>query len=143
MPAPFFNTIRYGGVLAPAASFRSQVIPAPTPNAHRPGDTDKTRASEHDQNGTKLRRSGWRPWAELLKRSFDIDLRCPRCNATMKLKSFLTRESSLHRLLTELGEPTHVQGKAPARGPPDFASKVVRRLFGESSQQRDMFTDTP
>jgi hypothetical protein len=86
VPAPFFNTVRYGGVLAPAAAVRSQVIPAPTPTAHPSGDTDATRASEHLQKSTKQRRSGWRPWAELLKRSFDIDLRCPRCNATMKLK---------------------------------------------------------
>ena len=88
---------------------------------------------------TKQRRSGWRPWAELLKRSFDIDLRCPRCNATMKLKSFLTNPKSLQRLLTQLGEPTEVQGKAPARAPPYFASKVVRRHFGEHAPQVGMF----
>jgi hypothetical protein len=139
VPAPGFNTVRYGGVLASAAHFRPQVIPSPP--AAQPDADGSPR--EHEANSTQKRRSRWRPWAELLKRSFDIDLRCPRCNSTMKLKSFLTRESSLHRLLTELGEPTHVQGKAPARGPPYFASKVVRRLFGESSQQRDMFTDTP
>jgi hypothetical protein len=27
-----------------------------------------------------------RPWAELLKRSFDIDLLCPRCHDVMKLE---------------------------------------------------------
>jgi hypothetical protein len=44
-----------------------------------------------------------------VKRSFDIDLRCPQHNATMKLKSFLTNPKSLQRLLTQLGEPTAVQ----------------------------------
>ena len=85
------------------------------------------------------RRSGWRPWAELLKRSFDIDLRCPRCDGRMKLKSFLTSRASLHRLLTTLGEPTHVQGRAPARGPPYFASTMVRRRFAQQSAQLGMF----
>jgi len=138
VPAPFFNTVRYGGVLAPAAHFRSQVIPALTPTTNPPGDTHATPGSEHEKS-TKQRRSGWRPWAELLKRSFDIDLRCPRCNATMKLKSFLTGPKSLQRLLTQLGEPTEVKGKAPARGPPYFASKVVRRHFGEHALQVGMF----
>ena len=52
----------------------------------------------------------------------------------MKLKSFVTNPKSLQRLLTELGEPTQVQGKTPARGPPYFASQVVRRHFGEPAQ---------
>jgi hypothetical protein len=40
--------------------------------------------------------------------------------------------------LTRLGEPTDVQGKAPAREPPYFASKVLRRRFGEHESQLDM-----
>jgi hypothetical protein len=69
-----------------------------------------------ENNSNRPRRSGWRPWAELLKRSFDIQLRCAHCNATMTLKSFVSSRASLQRLLTRLGEPTEVQGKAPARG---------------------------
>lgn len=57
----------------------------------------------------------------------------------MKLKSFLTSSRSLRRLLTRLGEPTEAQHKAPARGPPYFASKLVRRHFGEPSPQLAMF----
>ena len=52
----------------------------------------------------------------------------------MKLNSLLTSPKSLQRLLTLLGEPTEVPGRAPARGPPYFASQVVRRHFGESAQ---------
>ncbi len=58
----------------------------------------------------------------------------------MKLKSFLTSQASLRRLLSRLGEPTLMQGKAPARGPPYFASKMVRRRFAEQSSQLGMFT---
>jgi hypothetical protein len=133
VPAPFFNTVRYGGVLAPSALLRPQVIPKPpAPDPHNA----PCQPAEHRDS---RRRCGWRPWAELLKRSFDLDLRCPRCNATMKLKSLVTSPGNLKRLLTSLGEPTEVQGKAPARGPPYFASQVVRRHFGEPPQERDMF----
>jgi hypothetical protein len=125
-------------VLASAAHFRPQLIPTPPVPTADHSDTGAEHASNHDANADNKRRSRWRPWAELLKRSFDIDLRCPRCNATMKLKSFLSSPKSLQRLLTRLGEPTDVQGKAPARGPPYFASKVLRRRFGEHESQLDM-----
>jgi hypothetical protein len=57
----------------------------------------------------------------------------------MKLKSFLTIPKSLQRLLNQLGEPTEVQRKAPARAPPYFASKVVRRHFRDHALQVGMF----
>jgi hypothetical protein len=42
---------------------------------------------------------------------------------------------SLQRLLTALGEPTQVRGRAPPRGPPYFGSKAVRqKLFGRSPE---------
>ena len=99
----------------------------------------KRRQGQAAGNEPPRRRSGWRPWLELLKRSFDIDLRCPSCDGVMKLKSWLTSPKSLRRLLTKLGEPTQVQGKAPARAPPYFASKMVRRHFGEPDPQLAMF----
>jgi hypothetical protein len=142
VPAPGFNTVRYAGVLAPAAHWRPFVIPPPPPDAAEAeagGDGEGTPCVEPESSSATNRRSGWRPWAELLKRSFDIDLCCPRCGATMKLKSLITSPNSLRRLLTKLGEPTTVQEKAPARGPPYFASKVVRRHFGEPSPQLAMF----
>ena len=93
---------------------------------------------EHDVTHSP-RRSRWQPWDELLKRSFDIERRCPRCHSPMKLKSFVTREKSFQRLLSRLREPTDVQGKAPARGPPYFASQVLRQRFAEPEPQPDFF----
>lgn len=64
VPAPGFNTVRYAGVLAPAAHFRALIL-APS---------IKTKSSQ--------RRSGWRPWAELPQ----AQLRCraalpaPQCD---------------------------------------------------------------
>ena len=59
----------------------------------------------------------------------------------MKLKSFITREKSLQRLLERLGEPTEVPPRAPARGPPYFKTPVLRRRFGGQEAQREMFDD--
>jgi len=59
----------------------------------------------------------------------------------MKLKSLVTAPRSLHRLLTSLGESTEVQGKAPARGPPYFASKLIRRRLVEHSPQLQGFEE--
>jgi Putative transposase len=141
VPAPGFNTVRYAGILAPAATWRPLVIPQPPTRS----DTAQHTTIQHPvdderehQKSDRPRRSRWRPWAELLKRSFDIELLCPRCHTPMKLKSFLTSEKSLQRLLSRLAEPTDVQGKAPARGPPYFASRVLRQRFGEHSTQLDM-----
>jgi len=143
VPAPGFNTVRYGGVLAPAAHWRPLVIPPPPAvAADANADADSAPCSKHASPATPApdqRRSGWRPWSELLRRSFAVDLRCPRCGSTMKLKSFLTNGMSLHRLLTRLHEPTEVKPKAPARGPPYFASQAVRRHLGVPSPQLAMF----
>ena len=139
-----FNTVRYAGVLAPAAKWRPLVIPPPparrdagpphTGTQQQPVDDER----EHDVTHSP-RRSRWQPWDELLKRSFDIERRCPRCHSPMKLKSFVTREKSFQRLLSRLREPTDVQGKAPARGPPYFASQVLRQRFAEPEPQPDFF----
>jgi hypothetical protein len=142
VPAPGFNTVRYAGVLAPAAQWRPLVIPE---LPARGGDGQHTHTEQpadgperHPEPTDSPRRSRWRPWAELLKRSFDIDLLCPRCHNPMKLKSFLTSGKSLQRLLSRVGEPTDVQGKAPARGPPYFASQLLRRRFAEHTTLLDM-----
>jgi hypothetical protein len=50
----------------------------------------------------------YRPYAELLKRTFQIDVE--RC---------------------ECGEPLEPPRRAPARDPPYFKSKVLRRKLGE------------
>jgi hypothetical protein len=60
----------------------------------------------------------------------------------MKLKAFLTSPASLRRLLTRLGEPTVAPSRAPARGPPYFATRVVRQALGVARGQVEMF-DVP
>lgn len=139
VPPPLFNTIRYGGVLAPAARWRSLVVPPPSEPAEPPaGGDDTSRASKPPTH-----RSGWRPWQELMRRSFSVDVEaCSHCNGRMKLIALVTRPESIHRLLRHLGEPTEVPPRAPARDPPFFKSATVRRRLGHGppSAQLDMFT---
>jgi hypothetical protein len=122
VPPPRFNTVRYAGVLAAASSWRALVVPPPpepTPH-HHPGSTTAAKAPTH--------RSVWRPWHELLKRTFDVDLQaCSRCGGHMKLKAILTGSESTQRLLRSMGEPTDPPRRAPARDPPTYKSRVLRR----------------
>ncbi len=74
------------------------------------------------------KRGGYRPGAELLRRTFAIDvLECPTCQGRMKLIALLTEPSSIHRFLAALGEPTDVPSRSPSRGPPYWKSIVLRR----------------
>jgi hypothetical protein len=92
-----------------------------------------------DGRARGVRRSRYRPFTELLKRAFDLDVRCENCNAPMQLKSLLMSGKSLERLLTALGEPTQVRERAPPRGPPYFGSKAVRQKLFELRPEPGFF----
>jgi uncharacterized protein YbaR (Trm112 family) len=74
------------------------------------------------------RRSPYRPWAELLRRTFGFDvLACPRCEGRMRLLAVVTDAKSVARYLRGLGEPSEAPARTPARGPPYWQSRVLRR----------------
>ena len=88
-------------------------------------------------NGPRTR---WRPWRELLKRCFDIDIQCSQCGGPMRLKAFLTRPQSLRRLLETLSEPTEAPQRAPPRDPPYFQTRAVHR-HGHHDEEPDAQTE--
>jgi hypothetical protein len=45
----------------------------------------------------------------------------------MKLVALVIDDRSIARYLKKIGEPTEVPARAPPRGPPYFASTVLRR----------------
>jgi hypothetical protein len=142
VPAPKFNTVRYGGVLAPAAKWRSAVVPPPPPeqaDTAEPNGEDQHEHGHGSASGAVPRRSRYRPWRELLMRTFGIDLRCKGCGRPLRLKAFIMSAKSLERLCRKLGDPTTPPERAPARGPPYFKSKVVRRALGEPLAQQELF----
>ena len=81
----------------------------------------------------RLRRSGshYRPWAELLKRTFGADvLQCEKCKGRLKLVAMVTDPKSIARYLDALGEPTEPPTRTPSRGPPYWKSTVLRLRGG-------------
>jgi hypothetical protein len=120
VPPPKLHTVRYAGVLAPSSKLRARIIPKPVVAP----ESDTAEASNTPPN---RRGSHYRPWAELLKRTFDIDVRCPRCEGRMKLVAMVTEPASAKRLLRHLGETTDPPAREPARGPPYWKSRVLRR----------------
>jgi hypothetical protein len=119
VPPPRFHTVKYAGVLAPASSWRSRVAPPKAP---------AVLAQAAEDAKTPKRPGNYRPWAELLKRTFGVDvLECPNCTGRMKLIAMVTEPKSVERYLARIGELTHVPGRSPSRGPPYWKSVVLRR----------------
>jgi hypothetical protein len=117
VPPPRFHTVRYAGVLAPASTWRARIVPKPPPEAAAAAEPE-----------TPKRAGGYRPWAELLARTFAVDvLACPRCEGRMKLLALVTDPASTARYLAAAGEATEVPRRSPNRGPPYWKSRVLRR----------------
>jgi hypothetical protein len=111
--------VKYAGVLASASPLRSRIAPVPAVVAAQ-GDDGEALVPE--------RRGTYRPWAELLKRTFDFDvLQCPSCGGRMKLLALVTAPKSIARYLRAAGEPTDVPRRSPSRGPPWWKSTILRR----------------
>jgi hypothetical protein len=134
VPPPGFHLVHYAGVLGAASKMRALVIPPPpdelssTSNcAHSARPITHRDAEEWLEN-----QSHYRPWAELMKRAFEIDvLQCPQCQGRLKLKALVIEAHNIERLLRHLGEPLEPPKRAPARDPPYFKSKVLRRKLAQ------------
>ena len=106
IPSPRAHQVRYHGILAPAASLRSRVVPNEELGTTPVANTDHV--TESESVGARSRRLHW---ALLLQRVFAIDaLRCPRCGATMRLLAAIEDESVACAILESVG--------VPARAPP-------------------------
>jgi Putative transposase len=118
VPRPRAHLTRYHGVLAPAAGWRSQVVPASTVPRKRPACAD---ASQEAPSPAARR---WTPWVELLKRVFLIDaLACPRCPGRMRVIAVVMRKSAIESILNHLGLANDVSPSNPPRGSPQDAVK--------------------
>ena len=112
MPPPRHHTVRYSGVLAAASPWRSRIAPC----------------AEPDDEPRKKRRSRYQPWAELLARSLGVDaLACPACQGRMRLVALVRNPLTIAWHLARIGEQTELPERAPDRGPPYWASTILRR----------------
>jgi hypothetical protein len=121
-PPPRFHTVKYAGVLAPASTWRARIKPHPDPIIAQIAEPSADEPASQ-------RTSGYRAWAEILKRTFGEDvLQCPNCHGRMKLVALVvTAPKSIVRYLTKLGEPIDVPTRSTSRGPPYWKSTVLRR----------------
>ena len=121
VPPPRFNLIRYSGVLAPSASWRSLIIPLGPKSvdcfSSHPGcldDKHSDSATEQSQNILSCRPRRY-AWAELLKRVFSVDvLKCDRCGARMRILCAINPPGAIQKILDCLGLPSKPPPISPA-----------------------------
>jgi hypothetical protein len=107
-PRPRVNLILYHGVLAPRAGWRRLAVEF-TGRAELAASGD----GERRRDEARLR------WAELMRRTFGIDvLACPRCGGRLRLLALIEQASVIARVLGHLGLPIEVPAPRPARAPP-------------------------
>jgi hypothetical protein len=138
VPAPRFHTVRYFGVLAAAAKWRPLIVPKPGPSQATEDGTAPCDPTPCSATGSR-----YRPWAELLRRTFAVDVEtCPRCGGRMRLLAVITDLAQVARFLHHRREPTEPPARAPPREPPYFKTLVVRRRQPtEPSTQRELFEE--
>jgi hypothetical protein len=146
VPAPRFHTVRYAGVLASASKWRPLIIPKlPPDTAHAGGHADvpgRPGTCAPPAPPCDAPRSRYRPWAQLLRRTFGLDVEtCPRCGGRMRLLALITEPPEVARFLRHVGESTEPPSRAPARDPPYWQSRVLRRRHDEPSAQRGLFEE--
>ena len=118
VPPPRYHIVKYAGVLAPASPWRPRIAPP------KPVEEPVPESAEEPPP----KRSNYRGWAELLRRTFSIDvLECEACGGRIALFAMGTDAKSVERYLAKIGEPTDVPARAPSRGPPYWRSTVLRQ----------------
>jgi hypothetical protein len=127
VPPPRFHTVRYAGVLAAASPWRRHLTPQALPQA-------PAASAEPDRTGPA---GGYRPCAELLARTFAVDvLSCPSCHGRMRLLAVMKEPASIARTLAVVGEASEVARRSPGRAPPYWKCRVLRRQVRGEEHER-------
>ena len=110
IPPPYFNLTRYHGVLAAGALHRGEVVPCVTlperspQQLWLPGLAPGPGEDVEGSRGRERRSGGRHPWAELLRRTFRVDVEtCSRCGSAMRLLELCTEPRSIERALVREG----------------------------------------
>jgi hypothetical protein len=102
--------VTYHGVLASASTFRDDVVPSPT---H--GVRTRAGAARALSIGRRLR---WTGGAELMKRTFDLDLLRCECGARREVIACILAPAVARKILIHLGLPHEPPASSPSRAPP-------------------------
>jgi Putative transposase len=114
VPRPRLHLIRFHGVLAPNAKWRSKVVPQAQDNAKALSATAAaTDCQEPPAHGRPMRLG----WAKLLKRVFNLDLtQCPHCGGQLRIVAAILQRQAIQKILNHLGLEAQPPPQAPARG---------------------------
>jgi hypothetical protein len=120
VPPPRFNLVRYHGILAPSARWRSLIVPVES----KDGDPSRgcPECSEGKNNGQGERHKSpgkMHPrnysWAELMKRVFGYDvLKCDACGGRMRILCAINPPAAIKKILDCLGLPSRPPPIYPA-----------------------------
>jgi hypothetical protein len=102
IPPPKTHSVRFFGTLAPNSSWRAQIVPPKPP--------------EKEQTGFPSSRK--MKWAELLKRTFQIDLENCECGGKLKFIAVIVKRSQVQTILDHLDIPSEPPRFHPPRYPP-------------------------
>jgi hypothetical protein len=121
IPFPRRHLLTYHGVLAPASSWRNEVVPDP-PRGTRHEDAASSPAANGVADGRDRDRR-YR-WAELMKRAFELDVLVCECGAEREVIACITDRAVARRILRHLGLSDEPPVSTPPRAPPvlDFVS---------------------
>ncbi len=109
------HQIRFSGVLAPNASWRKEIVPASKNGA----SADEQATTGEGGSGSKPRNAAAISWAQLLRRTYDIDAElCERCGATMRPVAVTVDPKVARQILDHIGQPSNSPRFAKTRAPP-------------------------
>ena len=135
MPPPYFNLIRFHGVFAPHADLRPQVVPGSGKTARQPQQLELFTLDNYlrllgrePANDAPRPTPGRRAWAELLRRTFAVDVTvCPKCSTRMRLVEMATRDAEIRKGLVRAG----LAPMPPPKPLPDIPGQL-RLPFGRA-----------
>jgi len=121
VPPPRFNLVRYHGVLAPAARWRSRIVPV---ESHDRDDSRSCRGCSGEGKGCGRGKRGVNSgkghprnysWAELMKRVWGFDvLKCESCGGRMRILCAINPPEAIKKILDCLGLPSRPPPICPA-----------------------------
>jgi len=112
IPPPGAPQVRFAGVLAGNAAWRSRVVPVPAAVA---SVADDAPASSCPETPVRPRNAASIAWHVLLRRTYDVDAQvCGRCGDRMRVIAVIHDPAVAARIVDHLARP----GVAMARGPP-------------------------
>jgi hypothetical protein len=110
-PRPRVNLVLYYGVLAPRALWRGAIVPGIADGVDA---REEAAPEDGDASCAKPSRAGAYQWAELMRRTFGVDvLACPRCDGRLRLAALIDQASVIQRILRHLGLPQRGPRAAP------------------------------